>query len=211
MADYLDRTLPRRYSATVQLHLGRQVEADVAEWEKMEERRTGNGNGAVAVQTWTIPAATMTMPLEFPDDFEVQVHDQQDEVRLVAVIELVSPSNKDREETRREFAAKCAAYLQRGIGVVVVDLVTTRHFNLHNELVHLLNAGDALEMPDEAYLYAVAYRPVQRDNRSLADIWPIPLALGEPLPLLPLALLGAAPIPLDLEATYMDTRQRSRL
>jgi hypothetical protein len=36
----------------------------------------------------------------------------------------VSPANKDRDETRRAFIAKCAAYLQRGIGLIVVDIRT---------------------------------------------------------------------------------------
>jgi len=44
----------------------------------------------------------------------------------VAAIELVSPGNKDRPETCRLFAAKCVAYLTRGIGLVVIDIVTER-------------------------------------------------------------------------------------
>ena len=36
----------------------------------------------------------------------------------------------------------------------------------------------------------------------------MPLALGQPLPLLPLALRGAFFVPVDLEATYTEARQR---
>ena len=35
---------------------------------------------------------------------------------ISGAIELASPGNKDRPETRRAFAAKCASYLARGIG-----------------------------------------------------------------------------------------------
>ena len=49
---------------------------------------------------------------------------------LVAVIELVSPANKDRPAKRRLFAAKCATYLSRGIGLIVLDVVTSRQANL---------------------------------------------------------------------------------
>jgi hypothetical protein len=35
--------------------------------------------------------------------------------------------------------------------------------------------------------------------------------VGGVLPLLPLALLGARPVPLDLEATYKDACRRSRI
>src|SRR5918911_1729583 len=48
---------------------------------------------------------------EFPDDIEVHVRDERDDARLVAVVELVSPRNKDRAESRRAFAAKGVAYL----------------------------------------------------------------------------------------------------
>lgn len=37
------------------------------------------------------------------------------------------------------------------------------------------------------------------------------LALGQPLPLLSLALRNAATIPVDLEETYSEARERSRL
>ena len=53
---------------------------------------------------------------------------------LAAAIELVSPSNRDRPEARRAFVAKCASYLQRGAGLVIVDVVTDRLANLHEEL-----------------------------------------------------------------------------
>ena len=74
----------------------------------------------------------------FPDDIEVQVRDELFDARVVAVVELVSPGNKDRPENRLAFSDKCAAYLQRGIGLITLDIVTTRHFNLHNELISRL-------------------------------------------------------------------------
>ena len=44
---------------------------------------------------------------------------------LVGAIELVSPGNKDRAEAHRAFAAKCASYLHEGIGLVIIDVVTS--------------------------------------------------------------------------------------
>jgi hypothetical protein len=151
------------------------------------------------------------MPALFPDDFEIHVRDELDDARLVAVVELVSPRNKDRAESRRTFAAKCAAYLQRGIGLVVVDIVTGRQFNLHNELVQILAQSAAFAMSQDAFLYAVSYRPVQRQEVSQIDAWPVALTLDASLPVLPLALRGYGTIPLDLEETHHDACQRSRL
>jgi hypothetical protein len=42
-------------------------------------------------------------------------------------------------------------------------------------------------------------------------MWPHVLTLNQPLPLLPLALRNAGVIPVDLEETYNEARERSRL
>jgi hypothetical protein len=214
IATQLNTMLSPRYIAAVQTHLGTHVEADVAEFEVLPEPEETQPNGAaggVAVQTWAPPVTTFVAPAVFPDDFGVQILDREEGVRLVAVVGLVSPGNKDRSESRRAFAVKCGAYLQRGIGLVAVDTVTTRQFNLHNELAGLLDWGQALRMPEAATLYAVAYRPARRQEKNEIDIWAVPLAVGGTLPLLPLALKGARAVPLDLEVTYTEARQRSRL
>lgn len=214
IAERLNSLLPQRYLATVQTHLGSQVEADVAEWEGSsggeDELADGRGGG-VAVQPWSPPVATFVMPADFPDNFEVHVRDRLADARLVAAVELVSPRNKDRSESRRAFGAKCAAYLQRGIGLVTLDIVTSRQFNLHNEMIGVMGLSDEFAMPAETTLYAVAYRPLRRQEKNRIDVWPAPLNVGSPLPVLPLALKGAQAIPLDLEAAYTDARQRSRL
>jgi hypothetical protein len=213
IADTLDRQLPQRYFAEVHTYLGTQVSADVAEFEEtVEQGDEGNSSaGGVAVQTWAPPVATMVLPFLYPDDLEVRVHDERDDARLVGVVELVSPRNKDRPEARRAFAAKCAAYLQRGIGVVVADIVTTRQANLHNELIDLLRLDQAFRQPAEVTLAALAYRPTRRDTQDQVETWAVPLQVAGTIPVLPLALRGAGTVPLDLEATYTETRQRCRL
>ncbi len=214
IAGRLNATLPRRYVATVQTHLGRRVEADVAEFElplaPEDEPRNGTGGG-VAVQTWAPPAVTSVLPAVFPDDIQVKVIDQMDSMRLVAVIELISPGNKDRPEARRAFGAKCAAYLQRGVGLVAVDTVTSRRFNLHNDFVRVTGLPEQFAMPDDVWLYATAYRPARRHDINEIDFWAVPLAVGGALPLLPLALKGTRAVPFDLEATYTGAREAARL
>lgn len=210
----LNQMLPRRYKAVVQTHLGSYVEADVAEFERPLEEENGEPDGAtggVAVQAWAPPVTKLVAPAVFPDDYEVQVYEERGGMYLVAVVELVSPCNKDRPESRRAFGAKCATYLQRGIGLVNVDIVTSRQFNLQNEMIGVMGWGDAFAIPAEATLYAVAYRPARRQDKNEIDIWPVALTVGGTLPLLPLALKGTRAVPLDLEATYSDARRRSRL
>lgn len=214
IADTLDRQLPPGYFAEVHTHLGPQVSADIAEFAATAEEISVNGNGspvAVAVRPWAPPTATMVLPFDFPDDLEVRILDERDDARLVAVVELVSPRNKDRVEARQGFAGKVVAYLQRGVGVVVVDLVTSRQSNPHNDVVALLRLGEAFAMRPEPSLAALAYRPTKQGDRDQVEAWAFGLGVGDALPTLPLALRGAGAIPLDLEATYTETRQRCRL
>jgi len=140
-------------------------------------------------------------------EFEVRVRGGGTGGRLAAVIEVVSPSNKDRPETRLAFCDKCAAYLQTGIGVVVVDVVTERLANLHNELIQRLGLPATLHIPGPPTPYAVAYRPMKREDRDEIDCWQATLAVGETMPILPLALLNGPTLPLDLESTYMEARR----
>jgi hypothetical protein len=207
IADVLNRLLPRRYVAEVQPRPGRRVEEDLEE----REPQTDAGDEPDSSPPWMPPIAPGVVPVVFPDDYEVQVFDHRDDARLVAVVELVSPRNKDCSQSRRGFAAKSAAYLQRGVGLVVVDIVTSVPANLHNEMIQVLSLGDEFLMPTDGSLYAVAYRPTRRQERNEVDVWTASLAVGRTLPVLPLALRDGQALPLDLEATYTDARQRSRL
>jgi Protein of unknown function (DUF4058) len=206
--------LPPGYFAETQVHVGSRVEVDVASFESQGRDQQGGppDEGGVAVETWAPPAAALAMPAFFPDEVEIQVFHISGGATLVGAIELISPRNKDRAEARRAFAAKCASYLQEGIGLVIVDVVTERHANLHDELVRLLEQEERFRFPGESPLYAVAYHPVRRDpGGDQIDIWPVPIAVDQPLPILPLALRGGPVVKLDLETTYSEARLKSRL
>ena len=74
-----------------------------------------------------------------------------------------------------------------------------------------LFAAAELDLPSEANLYAVAYRPVRRQDRPEIDLWMATFALGGTLPLLPLRLTGDLFVPVDFEATYQEACRRRRL
>lgn len=202
----LNRTLPRRFIAHVQVHLGRQVEADVAEFdERFPQEHNGNPDGhGVAVATYAPPAVKATIEGVFPDDIEVQVKDTRDDMRLVAVIELVSPANKDGPDERRAFAAKTAAYLQRRVGVVTLDIVTESHSNLHDEFAKLMGLGAGFTMAEGTNTYAASYRPIRRGEADAIEYWEFPLTVGQPLPTIPMYLRAIGTIPLDLEKPYTE-------
>jgi hypothetical protein len=210
--------LAEEYFADMQVHVGSRVEVDVATLTDPASdagRGPGPSGAGTALRVWAPPAADASVPVVFPDEIEVQVFSTSAGATLVAAIELVSPGNKDRPEVRRAFAAKCSAYLTRGVGLIVVDVVTNRSANLHNDLIRLLGRGEPFLMPEGLTTYAVAYRPSRRggDERidDRVDLWRRPLEPGQPLPVLPLALCNAGVVPLDLDLSYAEARRRSRL
>jgi hypothetical protein len=211
LADALNRRLPEGYFAEEQTHAGASVEIDVATFERSASTSNGGAVATLPPQVWAPPAPALTLPAVFADDFEVRVFATRTGPRLVAAIELISPRNKDRPEARQAFAIKCASYLHQGISLIVVDIVTARHANLHNELLQLLGADPTARQPEDVTLYAAAYRPVRRQEREEIDLWPARFALGGTLPVLPLALSAEIALPVDLEATYTDACQRRRL
>ena len=103
----------------------------------------GSNGGGVAVAVWAPPRPTLAIATDLPDMdvYEVRVYDDKSGHRLVAAVEIVSPSNKDRPEHRRAFVAKCSDMLRDGVCVAIVDLVTTRHFNLYGDLMELHRPG----------------------------------------------------------------------
>ena len=199
------------YFADMQVHIGSQVEVDIATLD--ESRALGrNGGGTATLAPVSAPPVTdLIVPTVFPDDIEVQIYATTTGATLVGAIELASPGNKDRPETRRAFAAKCVGYLTRGIGLIVVDIVTNRLANLHNEVMGLLGHREPFLLGPSVTTYAVAYRPSRRPSGDQIELWPRTLQLGQPLPTLPLALRNAGTVPVDLEETYSEACQRSRL
>jgi hypothetical protein len=216
IADVLNDTiLPSEYFAEVQVHVGSRVEVDVGTFEYASTRRdpmprAGTATATLETRPWTPPAPALRLPAVFPDSLEVLVFQADSGPTLVAAVELVSPGNKDREAHRSAFAAKCSSYLQQGIGLMIIDIVTSRQANLHNALVHQLHAGEQFLLPAEL-MYATAYRPVRRADTDEIDVWTAALAVGRQLPGLPLPLAQALCVPLDLGATYSEACQRSRL
>jgi hypothetical protein len=176
-----------------------------------------NGSIATEVETYAPPAPPITGAVAFADVdlFEVRIYKTDGVWKLVAAIELVSPANKDRPSTRRAFATKVASYLQKGVSIVVVDVVTSRLANLHDELVELLHLPDQFDWQSTTGLSAIAYRAVREKEGETElerlDMWPHELSLGEPLPTVPLWLSAGMAVPLELELTYSNACQSLRI
>ena len=204
MAHRLNSILPKEYLARIRVHLGAVMEVDLGTLERESPDWSAECDG------WepAAPAILLDTELPEPSEYEVNLY-TQDEFRLVAAIELVSPSNKDRAEHRNAFTAKCETLLKKGVCVTVIDLVTNRTPNLYGELLdELLVPQTAVAKAD---LYAVTCRGRQLGPRWRLESWEHELEVGSVLPTLPIWLSADRKGPLDLEATYREACRSLRI
>lgn len=202
----LNQELPAGYFAEPLTKFG--IEIDVA---ALDIRRNGTHPTSRPAVDWPVmPTQTITRLSTLTDEVGVRIYAGGARRLLVAAIEIVSPANKDRDETRDAFLAKCLNVLRSGAGLMVIDMVTERHFNLHDAL--LQRWGGPQEQPFPGDLYAVAYRPILTDDGTppRLTVWSEALAIGGPLPTLPLWLLGVGAHGIDLEATYEQALRQLR-
>lgn len=210
--------LTDRFESESHTHHGAQIEIDVATYEEEQQPSlfgTNGQNGGVATQTQVYappaPPLACEVVLADADTFEIAIYKQEGGWKLVAAIELVSPANKDRSSHRRAFATKVASYLQQGISVVTVDIVTERIANLHEDVSNALRLPDALDWTSPTGLSAICYRLLRVEGKERLEIWPHQLTLGVELPTVPLWLEPKLAVPLELELTYTNTCESLRI
>ena len=209
LAAALNQQLPQDWFAEPTASFG--IEIDVATWDDSERMAAAGAEATdvAAVVNWSPAPPTLT--LEFPiatDIVQIAVYESSAGPVLAGAIELISPANKDRREHRDAFTSKCESMLREGVGVMIVDIVTNRYANLHSELLKRL--GSDVTHPS-VRLYAASYRPTERDEQEVLDVWHQPLVLEQSLPPMPLFLKGGPCLQVDLAATYQQTCQQLRL
>jgi hypothetical protein len=205
----LNAVLPGGYTAEPRVHLGRYFERA----EPQAVTAAAEDGGGVATAAWSATRPLLDVEADWPDqyEYEVLVYDRERDRRLVAAVELVSPANKDRPESRRALVTKCAALLRQGVGITLVDLVTVRRFNLYAELLDWIGQRDPSLGDEPPPTYAASLRFQKPARRTRLQTWPHALVVGQPLPTLPHWLSADRSVPLDLEASYEDTCRLLRI
>jgi len=123
--------------------------------------------------------------------------------RLIALLEILSPANKDRAQSVEEFADKVESALRVGVHVVVVDLFPPGHHDphgMHDVIQQRLNPfAETYELPADEPLTLASYVAEPR-----VDVYLEHAAVGSVLPDMPLFLRPDRYINLPLEATYQE-------
>ncbi len=204
----LTTILPPGFRAAPKVHLGSAFEVDVGGYDldtRDPDATPDFGDGTAALAALS-PTHTVEAELSDQDEYEVRIYDTERGRHLVAAIEIVSPSNKDRPNTRDIFVGKVAALLQQGVCVSLVDLVTVRQANLYAELLAFIGRSDPALAPTPPHLYAVTLRTRKPPKgHALLDAWFYPMTVGEPLPTLPIWLNPDLRVMLPLESSYQET------
>lgn len=204
-------TLPRGFRATSLIHIaGREFDLTALENEAVSSKP----GGGTATLPQLAPAPSLVTDTDPPDvdEYSLRVYESNTGERLVASVEFVSPRNKDRPEFRRMFVAKCVGLLNQGVCVSVVDVVTDKRFNLYADLLDFLGHADpAMAGPPVPHLYAATVRRREVFPRWRLEGWAHPLAVGQPLPSIPLWLADELSVTLQLEPTYLETCETLQL
>jgi len=122
--------------------------------------------------------------------------------RIVAVIEIVSPGNKDSRAALRDFVEKTIDMLRVGIHVLIVDLFppTPRDpWGIHKAI------WDEIEEEDFAFPEGEDRILVSYETGGQRAAYVEPVAVGDDLPEMPLFLTNALHIKVPLEPTYQTT------
>lgn len=195
--------LPADFFAMTEQFVGGPV-PDVVTLQRREAAdRPAGPSGGVAVADMP-PQARFVLSAE-PDVYAHQANRLVIRHRLgrvVAVIEIVSPGNKNSQHALRSFVEKAEELLRGGIHLLVVDLFppTLRDPQGIHKAIWDTIRDQPFALPDDKPLTVAAYC-AGPPHRAYVE----PVAVGDVLPPLPIFLDPATYIPAPLEATYQTT------
>jgi hypothetical protein len=123
--------------------------------------------------------------------------------RLVALLEIASPANKDRPRTVEDFAAKAVSALDVGVHLLLVDLFPPGPYDpegMHGVICQRLEQSDEpYDLPADEPLTLASHAAGPR-----VEVYLEHLAVGARLPEMPLFLRPDRYIYVPLEATYLE-------
>src|SRR5262249_34452968 len=119
---------------------------------------------------------------------------------VVAILEIVSPGNKDSLHAVRAFARKAVEFLNAGVNLLIVDLFPPGPRDpqgIHKVIWDRIR-DEPFTLPPDKPLTVAAYA-VGTETVAYVD----PVAVGDVLPDAPLFLTGDRYVPCPLEASYL--------
>ena len=197
--------LPEGYYALAEQHVGRSV-ADILtlhvrpESSESPAYASHTGGTALAEAPPKVRRREMIQPAGFFRRRTLTIRHVSGH-RAVAILEIVSPSNKDRREHVHDFAEKAVSALDHGVNVLVVDLFPPGPHDphgMHGVIRPMLDLSDEpYDLPEDEPLTLASYAV-----GNGVEIFLEHLAPGAALAKMPLFLSSERYINAPLESTY---------
>lgn len=203
-----DGLLPAGYEAKVEQHTEEGI-PDVLTLQ-LAAQTNGNGSGSSATSSTDGLSSVATAPpkVQFTSEFNADPYARlrksiairQEDDRIVALIEIISPGNKSSRHGIQAFVRKVVGAIDNGIHVLVVDLFPPgpRDPNGIHPVILSEFRDESYTPPPERPLTLVAYQ-AGATGRAYVQ----PAAVGEPFPAMPLFLSPGFYINVPLESTYL--------
>ena len=207
IVEYLNEVLPPGFQARpTELVVG--IEPDVLLTQREEHPES-------AVPLRPQPAlmeATLTAVIPPPTDPPLAgVYSDYDVSRLVAAMEVLSPSNKQGQAETQNFVGKAHLLLKEGVHFMVVDVLSDPARPIRKPLLEHLGI-EASVAEDRLWIssYATEFKEDPQPHIIIHE-WARDLAVGDSLPTLPLFLhYDDLWVNVDLETTYQETLRAGR-
>jgi Protein of unknown function (DUF4058) len=202
--------LPPDFYADPEQHLGRKI-ADVLTLHSSNPERLRNlpepPEGTALAVLEAPPRVSRTLPLAplAPARRTLTIRHTSGH-RIVALIEVLSPSNKASPDALAEFVAKAKDAIQTGIHLAVIDLLPPGPHDadgIHGVIAAAIS-GETYHLPEGGPLTFVSYSAGPAPMAYLQHP-----ALGDELPSLPLFLTPGRYVQLPLAATYATAWSRT--
>jgi hypothetical protein len=195
--------LPNGLSALVEQRAGPK-EADVLTVESRHDAARGSLDDGGGVLTLERPVTSIMRETEksFYSVRANRIVVRHQLGRIVAVIEIVSPGNKDSRAAMRDFIDKTIDLLRAGIHVLIVDLFPPSPrdpYGIHKAIWDEIHEEDFTFPPGKDRILA----SYETGGMQRAHIEPV--GVGDRLPNMPLFLAEGLYVLVPLERTYEQT------
>jgi len=183
--------------------------------------RPGSGKpGASVAQEVSRPAPPDYEERPIPEpDFSVELATLEEEElsltvvegdRVISVIELISPRNKDRSSERRSCGRRYADYLRNGVNLLIVDVHRRPAlFSFPQYVAKSFGMPQPMLVAPSAVSFGLGGGAPS--GGRMVDVWQRPLVVGEPLPAMTLMLTGIEYVTVNLDETYSRAASDSYL
>jgi hypothetical protein len=120
---------------------------------------------------------------------------------VVAIIEVISPGNKDSKQAIGAFLSRAVEFLRNGVNLLIVDLFPPTPRDPDG--IHALIWDQMTSVPFDARPADHPLTVASYDAADALTAYVDPVAIGEPLPDAPLFLAPGRSINVPLDRTYM--------